>query len=113
MGRPPRNDIFAPSPHRPILPPPRPPLVRGVMDILYRTPEGKLIIGDYKTKVSSLEFLVSSSEDQTQNSKPETRNQKLETRNLKPAYAAQGAAYVEAIRRTLGEEAAFKIIPLE
>ena len=59
-----------------------PSLMRGTMDILYRLHDRKLVIGDYKTGSTS------------------------------QTYATQGAAYQEAVRRALGEEAVFKIIAL-
>lgn len=57
-------------------------LMRGALDILYRLPSGQWMIGDYKT-------------DREQD---ETR------------YAAQAAAYTEAVARALGEKAIFKTI---
>jgi ATP-dependent helicase/nuclease subunit A len=58
------------------------PLMRGAMDIVYRLPDGQLVIGDYKTG------------------------------QTKQDYAAQEQAYQEAVKRALGEEAVFKIIAL-
>ena len=63
--------------------------MRGAIDILYRLPTGQLIIGDYKTSSSGLRIQDSESH-----------------------YAAQGAAYREAVSRALGEKAAFKIISI-
>jgi ATP-dependent helicase/nuclease subunit A len=98
----------------------RPPtLVRGVMDILYRRPDGQLVIGDYKTQVAGSALRVpgektdvTGSELRVPGSKPETRNPKRVTRKPELAFEAQRAAYVEAVRRALGEDAIFKIIPL-
>jgi ATP-dependent exoDNAse (exonuclease V) beta subunit len=59
-------------------------LMRGAMDILYRLPSGQLIVGDYKTDLN-----------------PEANR-----------YAAQGAAYTEAVSRALGEKALFKALYL-
>jgi ATP-dependent exoDNAse (exonuclease V) beta subunit len=61
---------------------PAPTLLRGTIDILYRLPSGQVVIGDYKTG------------------------------QTKQDYEAQGQAYKEAVKRVLGEDAAFKIISL-
>lgn len=59
-------------------------LMRGTMDILYRTPSGEIIVGDYKTD-----------------------------REVDPdRYKPQGAAYTEAVSRSLGESAQFRLIYL-
>jgi ATP-dependent helicase/nuclease subunit A len=58
------------------------PLMRGTMDIVYRLPSGKIVVGDYKTG------------------------------KTKQDYEPQAQAYKEAIKRALGEEATFKIINL-
>ncbi len=59
-------------------------LMRGTMDILYRSPDGKLVVGDYKTD-----------------------------NELYPGkYASQAQAYAEAAQRALGEKAQFKLISL-
>jgi ATP-dependent helicase/nuclease subunit A len=60
------------------------PLVRGVMDILYRTAEGRLVVGDYKTDKI---------QDPTH-------------------YEAQGQIYRKAVSQILGEEAEFRLIYL-
>jgi len=58
--------------------------MRGTLDILYRLPDGKLIVGDYKTD-----------------------------KELNPAkYADQGKAYEEAVNRALEEKPTFKLIHL-
>jgi len=57
-------------------------MMRGTIDILYRLPSGKVVIGDYKSG------------------------------QTKHDYEAQGQAYKEAVKRALGENAAFKIISL-
>ena len=58
------------------------PMMRGTMDILYRLPNGQTVIGDYKTGAT------------------------------KQDYAAQAAAYQEAVHRALGARAVCKIISL-
>jgi len=60
------------------------PLVRGTIDILYRTPSGELIIGDYKTVQV---------QDET-------------------VYESQKTAYQTAIERSIGVKSVFKIIYL-
>ena len=59
-------------------------LMRGFMDILYKTPRGQLVIGDYKT----------------------------DKERVPAKYAEQAKAYEEAIQRSLGEKAQFKLIYL-
>ncbi len=59
-------------------------LMRGSMDILYRTPKDELVIGDYKTA------------------------KELDASK----YAEQGKAYEEAVSRALGEKPALKLIHL-
>jgi ATP-dependent helicase/nuclease subunit A len=60
-------------------------LMRGVMDILYENPDGSWVVGDYKT-----------------DRKPPTEE----------TYAAQGNVYKEAVKRALGKDVLFKVIPL-
>jgi len=57
-------------------------LMRGTIDILYRLPSNKLVIGDYKTGTTIQD------------------------------YSAQALAYQNAVKLALGEEATFKIISL-
>jgi ATP-dependent helicase/nuclease subunit A len=63
-----------------------PAVMRGAIDILYRTKGGQLVIGDYKTG--------------------------LRTEDSELKYSAQGSAYAEAVSRALGEKAIFKLIYL-
>ena len=59
-------------------------VMRGFMDILYRTMDGRLVVGDYKTD-----------------------KERDEAR-----YMAQAAAYTDVVFRALGEQAEFKLIYL-
>jgi len=59
-----------------------PSLTRGTIDILYRRPDGKLVVGDYKSGLTKQDNM------------------------------AQGQAYIEGVKRSLGREAIFKIIYL-
>ncbi len=63
---------------------PEGPIMRGAMDILYRTLSNQLVIGDYKTDKE---------QDPTH-------------------YTAQAEAYRQAVQLALGEQAAFKLIYL-
>jgi len=58
------------------------PMMRGTIDILYKFPNGQIVIGDYKTG------------------------------QTKQDYTAQSAGYKEAVKRALGVDAVFKIIAL-
>jgi ATP-dependent exoDNAse (exonuclease V) beta subunit len=62
-------------------------VVRGAIDLLYRQ-DGRLVVADYKT------------EDAT----------KKELPKLRAKYEAQGRAYVEAVKKALGEKAEFRLI---
>jgi ATP-dependent helicase/nuclease subunit A len=76
-------------------------LMRGAMDILYRTKDGQLVIGDYKSGLRT-EYSGLSKD----------KNSALSPQSSELQYAAQGAAYVEAVSRALGEKAVFKLIYL-
>ena len=62
-------------------------MLHGYIDLLYRDAKGRLVVGDYKTGGPGL-------------------------KDAEKKFAAQGAAYADAVEHALGETPEFKVIHL-